>query len=56
MSTQKLDLKFLKRSLRDRLFYSRVSSFNPREDKPMPLENQAKDKEFDAWCNRHISW
>ena len=39
-----LNLKFLKRPLRDRLLYSYVSQFNPKDQKaPMEL-NQFKPK------------
>lgn len=48
-STQKLNLKVLKRSLRDRLFYS-------NENKPMPLETKAAKQRFDVLCDYYISW
>lgn len=49
MPTQKLNLKVLKRSLRDRLFYS-------REDNPMQLKTQAAKQRFDVLCDYYISW
>lgn len=49
MPTQKLNLKVLKRSLRDRFFYA-------HEEKRIPLETQAAKQRFDVLCDYYISW
>lgn len=53
--TDKLDNKFLKRPLRDRLFYSRTKFIMPNEKLPMK-SHQMTNQEVDRMCERYISW